>query len=92
VTNAKGLKLQCGHYRPCDTAETQLPCVVYLHGNSGCQRDCCEVLRPLLSANITVFALDFSGSGLSDGATAPLNDSTHTHWRMSPSRIHATVW
>lgn len=55
---------ECGGRGRCVYLQ-QLPCVVYLHGNSGCQRDCCEVLRPLLSANLTVFALDFSGSGLS---------------------------
>jgi len=41
--------------------------VIYLHGNSGCQWDACEILRPLLSANITVFAFDFAGCGNSDG-------------------------
>eukprot|EP00959_Pyramimonas_sp_CCMP1952_P161617 3379461-Pyramimonas_sp.AAC.1 len=44
-----------------------LPCVIYLHGNSGCQWDACEILRPLLSANISVFAFDFAGCGNSDG-------------------------
>ncbi|KAF9664307.1 hypothetical protein SADUNF_Sadunf16G0004700 [Salix dunnii] len=48
-------------------ANTLLPCVIYCHGNSGCRADGNEAAVILLPSNITVFALDFSGSGLSDG-------------------------
>lgn len=34
---------------------------------SGCRADANEAAVVLLPANITVFTLDFSGSGLSDG-------------------------
>jgi pimeloyl-ACP methyl ester carboxylesterase len=44
-----------------------LPCVIYCHGNSGCRADGSEAAIVLLPSNITVFTLDFSGSGLSGG-------------------------
>ena len=44
-----------------------LPCVIFLHGNSGCRVDAYDAVRVLLPLNITVFALDLSGSGLSGG-------------------------
>ena len=44
-----------------------LPSVVFLHGNSGCRVDAYDAVRVLLPLNITVFCLDLSGSGLSEG-------------------------
>jgi len=68
VQNSKGHNLQCSHYMPYMMPEdTPLPCVVYCHGNSGCRADANEAAIILLPCNITVFTLDFSGSGLSDG-------------------------
>ena len=48
------------------------PVVIYAHCNSGSRRDAEEVMGLLLPAGITVAALDFSGSGLSDGAHVSL--------------------
>lgn len=48
-------------------ARQMLPCVVFLHGNSGCRVDAYDAVRVLLPLNITVFCLDLSGSGLSEG-------------------------
>ncbi|CAN1842280.1 Uncharacterized protein YqkD [Linum perenne] len=68
LTNARGHTLQCSHYVPSPFPEdTPLPCVIYCHGNSGCRADANEAAVILLPSNITVFTLDFSGSGLSDG-------------------------
>eukprot|EP00258_Populus_trichocarpa_P043372 XP_024459391.1 uncharacterized protein LOC18099730 isoform X3 [Populus trichocarpa] len=68
LTNARGHTLRCSHYLPSPFPEdTPLPCVIYCHGNSGCRADANEAAVILLPSNITVFALDFSGSGLSDG-------------------------
>ncbi|KAM7262650.1 hypothetical protein ACFE04_000333 [Oxalis oulophora] len=68
LTNARGHKLQCSHYVPSLFPEdTPLPCVIYCHGNSGCRADANEAAVVLLPSNITVFTVDFSGSGLSDG-------------------------
>eukprot|EP00250_Pteridium_aquilinum_P010143 c19177_g1_i2 orf=383-1690(-) len=68
IRNSRGHLLQCSHYLPLLLPEdTKLPCVIYCHGNSGCRADGNEAAIVLLPSNITVFTLDFSGSGLSDG-------------------------
>ncbi|ESQ47472.1 hypothetical protein EUTSA_v10020399mg [Eutrema salsugineum] len=68
VTNSRGDVLQCSHYMPVERPEGKpLPCVIYCHGNSGCRADGSEAAIMLLPSNITVFTLDFSGSGLSGG-------------------------
>ncbi|MQL72399.1 hypothetical protein Taro_004733 [Colocasia esculenta] len=68
VKNGKGNVLQCSHYVPLSDPEKRpLPCVIYCHGNSGCRADASEAAIILLPSNITVFTLDFSGSGLSEG-------------------------
>ncbi|KAB2062028.1 hypothetical protein ES319_A10G126000v1 [Gossypium barbadense] len=68
VKNGRGDVLQCSHYVPLVSPEGKpLPCVIYCHGNSGCRADASEAAIILLPSNITVFTLDFSGSGLSGG-------------------------
>ncbi|KAK3009535.1 hypothetical protein RJ639_014635 [Escallonia herrerae] len=68
LRNARGHTLRCSHYVPSPFPDnTPLPCVIYCHGNSGCRADANEAAVILLPSNITVFTLDFSGSGLSDG-------------------------
>ncbi|XP_024193961.1 uncharacterized protein LOC112197487 isoform X1 [Rosa chinensis] len=68
VKNSRGDVLKCSHYIPIVSPEGKpLPCVIYCHGNSGCRADASEAAIILLPSNITVFALDFSGSGLSGG-------------------------
>ncbi|KAF9673322.1 hypothetical protein SADUNF_Sadunf10G0012000 [Salix dunnii] len=68
VQNGRGDALQCSHYMPIvSPQEKPLPCVIYCHGNSGCRVDGSEAAIILLPSNITVFTLDFSGSGLSGG-------------------------
>ncbi|KAK4266431.1 hypothetical protein QN277_027353 [Acacia crassicarpa] len=68
IKNSRGDILQCSHYMPIVSPEEKpLPCVIYCHGNSGCRADGSEAAIILLPSNITVFTLDFSGSGLSGG-------------------------
>lgn len=68
VINGRGNVLQCSHYIPIEIPDGKtLPCVIYCHGNSGCRADASEAAIILLPSNITVFTLDFSGSGLSEG-------------------------
>ncbi|CAJ1962793.1 unnamed protein product [Sphenostylis stenocarpa] len=68
LKNSRGYTLRCSHYLPSPFPEDiALPCVIYCHGNSGCRVDANEAAVILLPSNITVFTLDFSGSGLSDG-------------------------
>ncbi|KAK7292361.1 hypothetical protein RIF29_08139 [Crotalaria pallida] len=68
LKNGRGDVLQCSHYMPIVSPEGKpLPCVIYCHGNSGCRADASEAAIILLPSNITVFTLDFSGSGISGG-------------------------
>ncbi|KAH6768747.1 alpha/beta-Hydrolases superfamily protein [Perilla frutescens var. frutescens] len=68
LRNERGHTLRCSHYVPSQFPDdSPLPCVIYCHGNSGCRADANEAAVVLLPSNITVFTLDFSGSGLSDG-------------------------
>ncbi|KAK9699467.1 hypothetical protein RND81_08G175500 [Saponaria officinalis] len=68
IKNSRGDVLQCSHYIPLVSPEGKaLPCVIYCHGNSGCRTDASEAAIILLPLNISVFTLDFSGSGLSGG-------------------------
>ncbi|XP_022642719.1 uncharacterized protein LOC106775119 isoform X3 [Vigna radiata var. radiata] len=68
IKNSHGNTLQCSHYMPIVSPDGKpLPCVIYCHGNSGCRADASEAAIILLPSNITVFTLDFSGSGISGG-------------------------
>lgn len=67
LVNTRGHTLKCSHYMPSPFPSHPLPCVVYCHGNSGCRADANDAALILLPSNITLFTLDFSGSGLSDG-------------------------
>ena len=67
LENCRGHKLKCSWFTPQNDKRESLPCVVYCHGNCGSRCDCFEILEPLLSHDLTVFTLDFSGSGHSDG-------------------------
>ncbi|BBG93272.1 alpha/beta-Hydrolases superfamily protein [Prunus dulcis] len=65
VKNSRSDVLKCSHYMPIVSPEEKpLPCVIYCHGN---RADASEAAIILLPSNITVFTLDFSGSGLSGG-------------------------
>ncbi|XP_056169314.1 uncharacterized protein LOC115685023 [Syzygium oleosum] len=73
LTNIHGEVLKCSHYVPAVNGRGKpLPCVIFCHGNSGCRIDAGEVANVLLPSNITVFTLDFAGSGLSGGEHATL--------------------
>ncbi|KAH9616455.1 hypothetical protein KSS87_006769 [Heliosperma pusillum] len=72
IKNHRGDVLQCSHYITLANPDGKaLPCVIYCHGNSwyasGCRADASEAAIILLPLNISVFTLDFSGSGLSGG-------------------------
>ena len=43
------------------------PCIVYAHGNSGSRLDAFDIVDLAFAMGASLFAFDFSGSGLSDG-------------------------
>ncbi|KAJ1496437.1 Alpha/Beta hydrolase protein, partial [Baffinella frigidus] len=71
LRNRMKMKLFCSHYLPVNTdslkVDVPVPCVVYLHGNSGSRMDADDLVDFYLEHNISVFSVDFSGCGQSEG-------------------------
>ena len=67
----KGIKgtLQCSHFEPSeeDRDWEEMPCVIYLHGNSSARIEAIETAPYVLTSNMTLFCFDFAGCGLSEG-------------------------
>ncbi|KAL1358738.1 hypothetical protein HN51_003993 [Arachis hypogaea] len=90
LKNSRGYTLQCSHYLPSPFPENaSLPCVIYCHGNSGCRADANEAVVVLLPSNITVFTLDFSGSGLSEGDYVSLGWHEKDDLKMAVSYLRS---
>lgn len=66
LTNKRGMKIVGSHWLP-ENLKDQIPCVVYLHGNSSCRLEALDCLNTLLSQGLSLFSFDFCGSGKSDG-------------------------
>jgi len=67
LKNKRGFTLECSFFEPVKRVAEQLPCVVYLHGNCSSRIEALPAVELLLPSNITLFCLDFSGCGLSEG-------------------------
>jgi len=52
---------------PTERRRGPLPCIVYMHGNSSARMEALPQLSLCLSLGITMVALDFAGSGHSEG-------------------------
>lgn len=69
LTSPKGHAMKCSHFEPLESARQwkQMPCVIYMHGNSSCRLEALELVDYFLTANITLFCFDFPGCGMSEG-------------------------
>ena len=69
LQNKRNQKLLCSFWEPFDEEREypQLPCVIYLHGNSSSRCEVVPLLKFLLPLNITIFSFDFAGCGHSEG-------------------------
>ncbi|KAH9116806.1 hypothetical protein LEN26_010088 [Aphanomyces euteiches] len=67
LRNTKGLAVECSWWKPKGNSGSKMPCIVVLHGNSSSRLGCMETLVQGLAAGFSVCAIDFSGSGLSEG-------------------------
>lgn len=109
VPNKHGHQLKCSYYAPSISSggvtgsasfhQPAQPCVVYLHGNSGCRADANELVALLLPHGITVCAFDFSGSGQSDGQYVTLGanecedvESVVSHLRSRGMGTRIALW
>ena len=57
IHNKRNMKLKCSFWEPFDEEREyeQLPCVIYLHGNSSSRLEALGIIKNLLPLNITVF-------------------------------------
>jgi len=69
IRNERGLILRCSFFEPDNSQRVakELPCVIYLHGNSSSRVEAIPYLGLLLPSEITLFCFDFAGSGQSEG-------------------------
>ena len=69
IINNRGLKLMTSFWEPFDEEreKLELPCVIYLHGNSSSRCEAFPLINFLLPKNICLFSFDFSGCGKSEG-------------------------
>lgn len=67
LQNSRGLLLQCSWFKPKFGLKSRRPCIVYCHGNCGSRRDSLDIAKTMLLHQLTVFTMDFSGSGVSEG-------------------------
>ena len=69
LINNRGLKLICSFWEPFDEEreKVNLPCVIYLHGNSSSRCEAYAEVKFLLPKNICLFSFDFCGCGKSEG-------------------------
>lgn len=67
LKSPRGHMLECSHFLPARIPEEKQPCVVYLHGNSSSRLEALSVLPLLLPLDVSIFCLDLSGSGRSQG-------------------------
>lgn len=71
VLNDRKLRVVCSHWQLYEDADSAAPlatpCLVYLHSNIGSRVDALNMRDLALRRGFSVLALDFCGSGLSDG-------------------------
>jgi hypothetical protein len=77
LEGGRGLKIQCSHYEPEMRGADQLPCVIYLHGNSG--REGAKGVGEAVSTRHTRSTLsapfDSCGGGTTPHPSTPLSRS-----------------
>lgn len=93
LKNPAGYTLECSWWKPRKSKtghQGKLPCIVVLHGNSSCRLGALEIVMYALPAGFTVFAMDFCGSGLSEGKYVSLGYHEQTDIAMAVKYIRKT--
>lgn len=99
LRSPRGMTLECSHFVPSKSPEAKRPCVVYLHGNCSSRLEAFDALPVLLPRDLTVFCLDLSGSGRSEGEYISLGHHEEKdlmcvleHLRSNPSVTSIGLW
>lgn len=99
LENHRGQKLLCSHFQPHECSEESRPCVIYLHGNAASRVEAVGIKHHLLKRGLSVFCLDFSGSGMSEGEYISLGWHEEQdlkvvieHLRAQPSVASIGLW
>lgn len=70
LRNDRDMRIKCSHWKASSRRNKKQgpkPCVIYMHGNSSARLEAIPQLSLCLALGVTLFAFDFTGSGLSDG-------------------------
>ena len=69
LRNDRGMNIVCSMWEPFDSERpsAELPCVIYMHGNSSARVEGLPELALCLSIGATMLSFDFTGSGQSEG-------------------------
>ncbi|KAF0698188.1 Aste57867_11173 [Aphanomyces stellatus] len=85
VLNGRNQALQCSVW---DTVAGCTSCVLYLHSISGSRVEALSLLGPLMQIGHAVAAVDFSGSGLSDGKYISMGLTEHQDVMAALKALH----
>jgi len=99
LLNERSMKICCSHWQPLERRAPQLPCVIYMHGNSSARLEAIPQLSVVLSLGCTLLSFDFTGSGLSGGSYVSLGYYEREdlkvvieHLRQSGSVSYVALW
>lgn len=69
LKSARGSTMMCSHFEPEESERRwdEMPCVIYMHGNSSCRLEALPLVDHILEAKMTLFCFDFAGCGKSEG-------------------------
>jgi len=67
VVNSRNQRLQCSIWEPESELPSELPCVIYLHGNASSRAEARSVISTVVPYNMKLVGIDLSGSGMSEG-------------------------
>jgi hypothetical protein len=92
LRNVRGQALECSFWRraAASTEEPPPPCVIYLHGLSSSRKECVYVRDRVLARGFSLFTLDLSGSGLSEGEFLSFGHFEKDDLRAAVEFLYAT--
>lgn len=92
LTNSRGERLECSFWRRKGDQQNDaaVPCVLYLHGMSSSRKESVYLRRKVLASGFSLFALDFSGAGKSQGDRVSFGCFERDDVRVALDFLYAT--